>query len=233
MAIILLVGAGLLIRSLWSVENVDPGFRPERVLSIALPTPAFRAAAQRADFYNRVLEQIESLPGVESAGITSDLFISGNPERIVTAEGDTRTVPSACGSEATRSARDSSRLSGLLCSGGASFRPRTGLILRLWRSSMMRWLAGCGPGAMQWARGSSSGRRIPPARGSRSSESWATCAARDWRTHPIPQMFEPLAQNPSRLATLLVRTSMDDPLKMVGAIQLPCVEWKNMRRSMA
>ena len=36
---------------------------------------------------------------------------------------------------------------------------------------------------------------------------------------PIPQMFEPLAQNPSRLATLLVRTSMDDPLKMVGTIQ--------------
>src|SRR5256885_12532459 len=36
---------------------------------------------------------------------------------------------------------------------------------------------------------------------------------------PIPQMFEPLAQNPSRLATLLVRTSTDDPLKMVGTLQ--------------
>ena len=36
---------------------------------------------------------------------------------------------------------------------------------------------------------------------------------------PIPQMFEPLAQNPSRLATLLVRTSMDDPLMLVGALQ--------------
>jgi putative ABC transport system permease protein len=35
----------------------------------------------------------------------------------------------------------------------------------------------------------------------------------------IPQMFEPLAQNPSRLVTLLVRTSKDDPLKMVGNIQ--------------
>ena len=36
---------------------------------------------------------------------------------------------------------------------------------------------------------------------------------------PIPQMFEPLAQNPSRLATLLVRTSMDDPLRMLGALE--------------
>jgi putative ABC transport system permease protein len=35
---------------------------------------------------------------------------------------------------------------------------------------------------------------------------------------PIPQMFEPLAQNPSRLVTLLVRTSMDDPLKMVATL---------------
>ena len=92
LAIVLLVGAGLLIRSLWSVENVDPGFRPERVLSVALAPPAFMATAQRADFYNRVLEQIESLPGVESAGITSELFIGGNPEQIVTAEGDARPV---------------------------------------------------------------------------------------------------------------------------------------------
>jgi ABC-type antimicrobial peptide transport system permease subunit len=36
---------------------------------------------------------------------------------------------------------------------------------------------------------------------------------------PIPQMFEPLAQNPSRLATLLVRTSSDDPLKMLPSVQ--------------
>ena len=91
LAIILLVGAGLLIRSLWSVENVDPGFRPERVLSMQLSTSGFRATAQRADFYNRVLEQIESLPGVESAGIIGDLFIGGNPEQIVTTEGDAGT----------------------------------------------------------------------------------------------------------------------------------------------
>jgi predicted permease len=36
---------------------------------------------------------------------------------------------------------------------------------------------------------------------------------------PIPQMFEPLAQNPSRLSTLLIRTSTDDPLKMVGMLR--------------
>ena len=69
LAIILLVGAGLLVRSLWSAQNVDLGFRPERVLSVSLAPPASTATAQRADFYKRVLEQIESLPSVESAGI--------------------------------------------------------------------------------------------------------------------------------------------------------------------
>ena len=183
LAIILLVGAGLLIRSLWSVENVDPGFRPERVLSMQLSSPAFRATAQRADFYNRVLEQIESLPGVESAGIIGDLFIGGNPERILTTEGDARTISERLRFRRDEVSGDSSRPSGLLYSGGASFRSRMGLILRASRSSMTRWLAACGPGAIRWARDSSSALGIPAGRGLQSSESWATCAARDWRTN--------------------------------------------------
>src|SRR6185436_15765257 len=106
LAIVLLVGAGLLIRSLWSVENVDPGFRPERVLSVALAPPSSIAPTQRSDFYNRVLEQIGSLPGVESTGITSELFISGSPERVVTIEGDARAAAERLASEVTSSARD-------------------------------------------------------------------------------------------------------------------------------
>ena len=124
LAIVLLAGAGLLVRSLWSVENVDPGFRPERVLSIAaLQLPPSPATAQRAAFYNRVLEQIESLPGVESAGIIGELFIGGNPEQIVTTEGDGRTT-----SERLRFRRDEVsggffKAIGTPFSGGASFRP--------------------------------------------------------------------------------------------------------------
>ena len=86
LAIVLLVGAGLLIRSLWSIQNVDPGFRREGVLSVSLAPPASVAPAQRTHFYNQVLEQTESLPGVESAAMTSELFIGGNPERAITTE---------------------------------------------------------------------------------------------------------------------------------------------------
>ena len=88
MAIVLLVGAGLLIRSLSSVESVDPGFRPERVLSMQLASPAFRPSAERADVYDRMLVEIQSLPGVESAGMIGDFFIGGAPERILTTEGE-------------------------------------------------------------------------------------------------------------------------------------------------
>jgi predicted permease len=87
-AIVLLFGAGLLIRSLWAVENVDVGFNAQRVLSLQLATAGSTPSARRADFYNRVIEGIKPLPGVESAAVIGDLFTNSNPERIVTIERD-------------------------------------------------------------------------------------------------------------------------------------------------
>ena len=219
LAIILLAGAGLLIRSLWSLENVDPGFRPGRVLSMQLSTTAFRATAQRANFYNRVLEQIESLPGVESAGIIGDLFIGGNPEQILTAEGDTRTI-----SERMRFRRDEV--------GGGFFKTLATPLLR-----GRFFSAGDGPDSPRVAIiNDAMARRLWPGNdpvGKRfklgaadSAGPWFTIVGvvgdmrrQGLELEPIPQMFEPLAQNPSGLATLLVRTSVDDPLKMAGAVQ--------------
>ena len=219
LAIILLVGAGLLIGSLWSVENVDPGFRPERVLSMQLSSPAFRASAQRADFCNRVLEQIEPLPGVESAGIIGDLFVEGNPEQSLTTEGDARAI-----AERLRFRRDE-------VSGGFFQALGTPLLRGRYFS------AGDGPDSPRVAiLNDAMARRLWPGRdplgrrfklGPRDSNGpWFTVVGvvgdmrrQGLEREPVPQMFEPLAQNPSRRVTLLVRTSTDDPLKMVGTIQ--------------
>ena len=77
---VLLAGAGLLVRSLWSVEGVNLGFRPERVLLVWLAPLASIPSARRADYYQRVLKQVQSLPGLESAGVASEVFIgSGSP----------------------------------------------------------------------------------------------------------------------------------------------------------
>jgi len=69
----LLVGCGLLTRALWRVESVDPGFKPDGVLTLrtALPFNAYRGVSSRAPFYDRVLADVRSTPGVVSAAYTS------------------------------------------------------------------------------------------------------------------------------------------------------------------
>src|SRR5688500_15906794 len=83
LAIVLLVGAGLLVRSWRNVNNIDPGFMPERVLAMRVSAPTtFDLTAQRNNLFQRVLEQVQAIPGVESAGIAGDLFTTNPRERV-------------------------------------------------------------------------------------------------------------------------------------------------------
>jgi predicted permease len=72
---VLLVSSGLLLRALWRIQAVDPGFRSEGVLTLrtALPLPKYDSTARRVEFYRRVLTEVSALPGVESAGYISFL----------------------------------------------------------------------------------------------------------------------------------------------------------------
>ena len=78
LAIVLLVGAGLLIRSFAKLLDVDPGYRAENLLTarIALP-PRYSDNSQRAQFYERILQRIAALPGVTAVGATSHLPLTG------------------------------------------------------------------------------------------------------------------------------------------------------------
>ena len=75
LALVLLVGAGLLLKSFWRLQRVDPGFNPESVLTMRmmLPYETYAKPAQRGAFYKSVLERISSTPGVESASAASRL----------------------------------------------------------------------------------------------------------------------------------------------------------------
>jgi predicted permease len=77
LAFVLLAGAGLLVRTLWSMQQVDRGFHPERVatITVSAPTALFAGPPEVAAFYNRVLERVNALPGVESAGTASDVLM--------------------------------------------------------------------------------------------------------------------------------------------------------------
>jgi predicted permease len=76
MSVILLITSGLLIRAVWRVQAVDPGFVPQNVLTLrtALPRPKYDSPARRGQFYEPVLTRVRALPGVQSAA-----FISGLP----------------------------------------------------------------------------------------------------------------------------------------------------------
>ncbi len=73
LALTLLVGSALLVQSLWKLRHVDPGFDPEHVLTveIALPFTGYETFDAAAGFWDRLLERVRALPGVEAAGAAS------------------------------------------------------------------------------------------------------------------------------------------------------------------
>jgi putative ABC transport system permease protein len=75
LAMIMLTGAGLLIRTFAQLRNQYAGLRAESVLTVrtALPQPKYEVAGKRVSFYERVLEGVKSLPGVTSAGFTTSV----------------------------------------------------------------------------------------------------------------------------------------------------------------
>jgi predicted permease len=76
MSVVLLISAGLLIRAVWRVQAVNPGFVSQNVLTLqtALPRPKYDSPLRRTEFYDRVLTAVRALPGVQGAA-----YITGLP----------------------------------------------------------------------------------------------------------------------------------------------------------
>jgi putative ABC transport system permease protein len=74
LAVVLLVGAGLMIRTLWSLQHIDLGFDPSRVLTMGVSLPrASYDDAQVVNFYTRLVDEVSALPGVKNAGTARSL----------------------------------------------------------------------------------------------------------------------------------------------------------------
>src|SRR6185369_15050773 len=78
--LVLLIAAGLLIKSVLRLRDVNPGFNPENQLTmgLVLPRVKYPQPAQWLAFHDQLAERLEALPGVQSAGFTSVLPFSGN-----------------------------------------------------------------------------------------------------------------------------------------------------------
>jgi putative ABC transport system permease protein len=79
LAIVLLTGAGLLLKSFWQLQQVRPGFDPHGVLTMRITLPAYKYVVprQRAAFFDSITTALGTLPGVESAAVVSHLPLSG------------------------------------------------------------------------------------------------------------------------------------------------------------
>jgi putative ABC transport system permease protein len=87
LALVLLIGAGLLIKSFYRLLSVDPGFAPEHVLTmnLSLTDSRYPTDQQKIQFFSEVLRRVESLPGVRSAGLSDSLPLSPYRNRLIIA----------------------------------------------------------------------------------------------------------------------------------------------------
>jgi len=79
LALVLLIGAGLLLKSFQKLQEVSPGFKPDHLLTmqISLPATKYRDRQQIDGFFQRALEKVRALPGVQSAAVSTTVPMSG------------------------------------------------------------------------------------------------------------------------------------------------------------
>jgi putative ABC transport system permease protein len=79
LSLVLLIGAGLMIRTLWQLRDVRPGFDSSNVLTmnVAIPRGRFTTASGEMNFFREVLQRVKALPGVEEAGAIDSLPLDG------------------------------------------------------------------------------------------------------------------------------------------------------------
>jgi putative ABC transport system permease protein len=221
LAIVLLTGAGLLVRSWWSVNSIDPGFKPERVLGMEISAPpAFSIPRQRTGLYYRVLEKVQALPGVENTGIIGDLFIANTREQVVTVERDDEMVSERLQFVGDEVSADFFKAIGTPLLRGRFFSIADGPNappVAIINDAMAR---------RSWPGHNPVGRRFKL--GPRDSDRpWYTVVGivgdmrrQGLEREPFPQIFVSLAQSPPpRTVDLFTRTSSDDPMAMAGALR--------------
>jgi predicted permease len=90
LSVMLLIGAGLMVRSFQRVLNTNPGFRPEHVLTASVDLPPTESYSQNdkvASFYKQLMEKLRQTPGIAAAGCSTDLPLLGGWTHAFTVEG--------------------------------------------------------------------------------------------------------------------------------------------------
>ena len=225
LAVLLLSGAGLLLRSFWKIVNVEPGFQPSGVLTMRLNLPPSRylEIPTQVDFFSKLDRELQSLPGVESAGIVSELPLAGtHMEHNFVVRGRPE-VP--VGEEPELSAHEASPkyfstmqipvIAGRVFDDGDALKSTPVAVIT--KSMADQYFPGENPIGAQVA--------------------WARTPQKRWMTivgvvgdvrhdgldnQPMPAIYTPLSQKQmpwKRFASIVVRTRAADPLLAADAVQ--------------
>jgi putative ABC transport system permease protein len=148
LAVVLVIGAGMLVRSLQALTDLDLGFKPEKLLTmrVTLPPHKYPATARIHEFYDRLLERLSALPGVDAVGLNNLLPVQMSYTSMdFTVEGwpDTRPGHEPFAEHRTVNA-DFFRAMGIPIVAGRSFtqaenRPLSGVIVISQRAANLYW----------------------------------------------------------------------------------------------
>jgi predicted permease len=223
LAVVLLAGTGLLVRSFIAARQVDPGFEPQRAIAMSVFPPGLSANSRNA-FYDAELERVKSLPGVESAAEVDALFelrgVSNLGLRAIegrTPEPRERWTPLSW--VAVRG--DYFQAMGTSLLRGRYFGPEDGphssLVAIIDESMAKRY----------WPNENPIGKRFKGQDPRGQNDDWLTVVGVVRDTHrtgleqsPIPHVFEPSTQaiDGDRTPYLIVRTGAD-PQSLAGALR--------------
>ncbi len=94
LSLVLLIGAGLLVKSFLRIQEVNPGFNPDKLLTMQISRAAGKDEGRKvADFFNQLAERIKAVPGVESAAFSSGLPLLGTSDTSFAIEGRPKPEP--------------------------------------------------------------------------------------------------------------------------------------------
>jgi putative ABC transport system permease protein len=219
LALLLMVGATLMIRSLLKLQEVNPGFNPSGVLtaSINLPALKYSKPEQQIAFYRQLEQRLEAMPGVTAAGMTSVLPLTGNnvgwglliEGRPVSGPADVPVLSVRMVNTRYFQAMQIPLLQGrLLTETDARESPRVLLV----NQTMAR---------RYWPNQDPIGKRV----GTGKKEDWMSVVGVVGDVHhmslsqePDAEIFLPFAQSPQLTMMLTIRTA-SDPLRLASALR--------------
>jgi len=222
MALVLLISAGLLIKSVIRLRNVDPGFAADNrlTMSVTLPSAKYPKPQQWVAFYDQLTERLESLPGVKSAGFTSVLPFSGNFDgRGLSVEDHPRPPGEAFNVDLYIVTPDYPRTMAMRLLRGRELSEQdteTTPLVAVINETMV---------SEMWPGQDPVGKRIKLVGSERNPQPWRTVVGvvRDVKQYALDrkdpmQIYLPEAQFPTQFMTLVVHTS-SDPKTLTAAVR--------------